>query len=65
MLDEVTIETGVIVITDLLGREIKRVPHFKGTSLIELNDDELNSGTYLYTFEVNDHKLCVKKMIKL
>ncbi len=56
-------ENGTLSIYDLVGRAIRTYPVNSKTSILTINENELNAGTYYYSIRVNDKIVKTEKII--
>lgn len=56
-------QKGMILVSDLNGKQIKKYDVNPGNGQIEINGREFSAGTYLYTLISNDKEIDTKKMI--
>ncbi len=56
-------ETGMLKIFDLLGKEISSYKLAQGSTLLNINETQLNNGVYLYKVIVNDKMVKSDKLV--
>jgi hypothetical protein len=56
---------GKIKVFDIMGRELMSIPTTEGIFITEINDHQLQQGTYYYSLIINNAVVLTKKMIKL
>jgi hypothetical protein len=56
---------GTLKVYDILGREVLQTPTFEGLFKVEINDHQLQQGTYYYSLIINNAVVLTQKMIKL
>lgn len=55
--------TGMIIIRNLIGIELKQFDCSAGFNVIEMNGEDIESGLYLYSLVINGQSNATKKMI--
>jgi hypothetical protein len=56
---------GKIKVFDIMGRELMSIPTTEGIFITEINDHQLQQGTYYYSLIINNAVVLTQKMIKL
>ena len=56
-------ENGIIIIYDLMGREMNKYKLVQGETILNINEENLLNGMYMYRVMVNDKSVYAGKVI--